>query len=204
MFNCKSVCLLALRFALIGLVVAGCGSPSVSSGNAIEWVRFEGRGVSLNMPSTFTAIDLSPETRANLIEHLKSKGGSNAQLAATLEHNPNIYRLMLADAAQPDIPTNVNIVGGKAEAANPKAFLEDLTWKLPDEAVVKSLDEMSVGKSPAARMVIEWTQSSFTQAAYAVRYIDTLFVVTYSAESDQFNEMLPIFEQSIQTFAVEP
>ena len=53
-------------------------------------------------------------------------------------------------------------------------------------------------------MIIEWGEKGARQVIYAVRINTNMYVIGFSTPYEKYEEMLPIFEHSIQTFTVEP
>lgn len=168
--------------------------PTLATG----WKRVQGNGVSLSVPDTYT----------DFIKVLKDRGGTSASLARAAQGNPEMYRLWLADSTTLDSehPVHVLINGltGSDSQVDLKTLLASQAPASSKQTKLKSAENFAIGSRSGARAIIEMLASGETQVTYAVQVDNRIYLVIYSTAADQLEKRLPVFEQSIQTFTVEP
>jgi hypothetical protein len=212
------------RFILLSLVLllqlTACGQPQTQQVAATPspaptatlmpgWKRFENKGVVLAMPDTFVGGDLTADDQQTIIENLKKLGSDFAQIAEIMKRNPDIYVLFIIDAepTAAGMFTNVNVAREKVVSAiDVDAYVSAVKKQLPGAFKIKSQDDVTLLGEPAARLIIEATinGTDIRQAMYIVKDGKYMYAITFATDSDAFEEKQPMFEQSIQSLAVNP
>lgn len=159
------------------------------------------------MPNTFEGGSLSGEDQKVIIDKLKSLGKEYESAVKVIEQNPDLYLLFLLDGAptKSGFLTNVNVGSEKVlSAISPKTYMEAATRQLPAAFKVKSQEELTISGRPAGRMIVEWASIKAKEAVYMIKDNNTMYIVTFTTGINDFAEKQPMFEQSIQSFDVQP
>jgi hypothetical protein len=205
---------------LISALIGGCESSSTRPTTTpvalptatlkAGWDRVKGKGVSISLPDTFVGGDLSEKTKKAIAERTAPTDKSPITMLEALEQVPNQQPILLfavdTKPSQPGSLLALTITGEPVSAVlHPLTHLESYARQLPQlPFAVRSKEERSIAGNPAGRMIIEWGEKGARQVLYAIRVNTLMYVVGFSVPYDQYKEMLPIFEQSIQTFSIEP
>jgi hypothetical protein len=78
--------------------------------------------------------------------------------------------------------------------------------QLPASFKVKSQEDIALLGEPAIRIVIEASIADIdlNEVMYLLRQGTYVYAVAFATSREAFEDKLPIFEQSIETFAVQP
>jgi len=215
MKHCFAIVMAGLAFVLL----ASCGQPSIrptathipkpTATLMAGWHRVMGKGVSISLPDAFVGGDLSESTKQAIAEQTEPTNKAPVTMLEALEQVPDQQILLVAvdtKSSQSGSLLMLTITGEAVSAVlHPLTHLEAYTHQLPLlPFIVRSKEERSIAGNPAGRMIIEWGNKGARQVLYAIRVNTHMYVVGFSVPYDKYEEMLPIFEQSIQTFAIEP
>ena len=173
------------------------------------WHRVTGKGVSISLPDAFIGGDLSESTKQAIAEHTEPTNKSPITMLEALEQVPNQQILLVAvdtKSSQSSSLLALTITGETVSAVlHPLTHLEAYTRQLPPlPFTVRSKEERSIAGNPAGRMIVEWGEKGVRQILYAIRVNTRMYVVGFSIPYNEYEELLPVLEQSIQTFTVEP
>jgi hypothetical protein len=77
---------------------------------------------------------------------------------------------------------------------------------LPDAFIVTDKKKVQLGSHDAGRALVEMELNGKNgiELVYVVRDLDMLWTVTYATDRSEFEQRLPVFEQSAATFQVTP
>jgi hypothetical protein len=172
------------------------------------WEKFEGGGVELWLPESYEGGDLGQNLDAAM-EQLRSLGPAYEQTAQLIEQNPTMYVIWAFDAelGGTGFLTNVNVTTEQVPAdITVDDYLDAAMGQLPAEFQVVERETLSIGDLPAGRLTIEFSMSGVNgkEVVYVVKDGITLWAITYATGLDEFDARWPGFQQSAQTFAVQP
>lgn len=194
--------------ALLSLV-AGCGQVETSQAVAAPmpgWEKFEGRGMEFWLPGSYEGG--SPSEQIDVfVENVRALGPDFEKAARAIEKNPSAFVILAFDSevGPSGSLTNVNVT---TEWLPPSftldAYLDRAIQHLPRRIHLIERSLVSLERYQAARLVLEFkAQNVHTkQMAYVVKSESAVWVVTYTTGADEFEQRLPVFEESIQTFKV--
>jgi hypothetical protein len=203
----------------IVVLLAGCGQSSIQPTTTsipqpmatpmTGWHYVIGKGVAISLPDAFVGGDLSESNRKDISERLKPENKTAVGLLKAFEQIPNDSILLFAldiESSDSDSLSTLSITSDTvSEALHPLTHLESRTRQYPAFPFkVKSKEEFKADGNLAGRMIIEWGEKGAREVLYAIRYKTRMYVIDFSISHDEFENMLPIIEQSIQTFTVEP
>jgi len=199
------ICLLSLSTAV------GCGQVETSSSTATPipgWEKFEGGGVELWLPESFEGGNLDEDIDL-IVEGLRSFGPDFEQMAQTIEQNPSVYILWAFDSevGETGFLTNVNITTEKVlSALTMDTYLDAATKQLPPQFQLVERNIVQLGDYQAGRLVWESTLGGMDvkQLQYFIKDGNTIWAITYSTGAKEYDQRLPVFEQSVHTFAIQP
>ncbi|MEG3910505.1 hypothetical protein [Microcoleus sp. Pol12B5] len=208
--------LLVLCLLLPSLVI-GCKQPQTSQQTSSPfvrtqtttipgWKKFEGRGVQLQLPESYSGGDLSQYLDV-VVQKLESLGPYYQQVAQSLKQNPSAFVIWAFDSkvSKAGFLSNVAIA---IESVGPTVtidtYLDLIPKQLPSEFRVVEQKKVSLDRYQAGQIVIEATISGVTakQIIYTIKQGSNMWIVAFSTSAEEFEERRPTFEQSINTFSV--
>lgn len=182
-------------------------SPPLAEDSLPEsWDKYEGRGVSLSLPSTFLGGNLEEDVEL-IAEELTNFGPEFEAIAQVIKQNPSLFALWVFDSEIGDSQflTNVNITTEEVPSAVDLNMYLDLTVnQFPAEFSIVEREVVPFQDSEAGRLVIEFALAGTEgkELLYIIKQDNVIWAVTYATSAAEFDDRLPIFEQSIRTFAV--
>jgi hypothetical protein len=171
-----------------------------------------GGKVTLWLPESFEGGSMTGKDREVILKNLRGLGGEYANLAKQFEAMADNV-LFLAFNSEPNEQggaTTVNIVEIPAlSRMKPLTLATTMAEQLPQQIkgiTVGEVEAVDLPNYPAARFTAQMSVNNFSikEVAYVIKAGDVTYLVTFAALEKEFEEWLPIFEQSIQTFTVEP
>ena len=176
------------------------------AGSAIPpgWTEFRQDGVALWLPPSYFGAGTGPNLD-RVVETVRALGPEFEGLAALIEANPDAYLLWAFDSnfGTSGFLTNVNVTTEQLPSdVSLEAYLDTVDRQLPDSIQVLERDIVPLTGTRAGRLVLQWSvqEAPIKQVAYVVKAGLTIYSVTYSTAASEFDERLPVFEQSIRTF----
>jgi hypothetical protein len=188
--------------------VVDAGTPT-NNGAAVSregWQRVEGNHVSLELPPTWFGGDLlnNPDALADAITAL---GPEYAQFSQLFAQNPDLMRLIAFDQESPaGFLTNVNVLQQEMGLAlTLESYLDIAIPQLPTNLIVDENEIVEVNGREVARLIIsaDFPAGSVRILQYSMIRDTTLWVVTYTSSASAFEDHLPLFEASFETFETE-
>jgi hypothetical protein len=204
--------LVLMLFAFLVILSMGAVAQAQTTDEAEEidtedWLRIEGNGVALKLPLNFQGGDLE-EVIELVSENIDMLGDGFDMIAPILESNPEIFKLYAFDPEL--LPngglTNVNITAVPLPMRIDMEELLELTAsQYPRGFDITETDVIELGEyEDVGRLLIEAEVMGFEQTVlqYAFHLDEVLYSVTYTTATDVFEDLLPIFEASAETFEV--
>jgi hypothetical protein len=200
---------------LLSLGVGGCGrTPTAAHPTptpAPAWKRFEGGGAELWLPETYQTLDLGTGVDQRIAK-LKLFGPKLKQTTQMIERSRSAFVLWASDsrAGYRSCAATVGVI--RTQQVSPVVtldlFVDETIRQLPglrDDARVHlvSREQVQVGRRQAARMILEFPDACRKEVLYTLRGDDRFWMVVFAADTAEFDQRLPSFERSIQTFALE-
>ena len=186
-------------FAVAYFITSGGEEVPVEAG----WNTFEGGGVQISLPDNYEGG--SAEEMDEIVKKMESLGPEYSAMADMMAANPDLFLLWAYD---PVISTG-GLVSNVIVLEEPvlsgitlESYVEAASNLLPPEMRVVEQDIVSLDKYEAARWVLDTTMMGATikQVVYAIKGDSTMYTVTFSTSSNEFNKRLPDFEKSIESF----
>jgi hypothetical protein len=199
--------LLMMLAACNGPVAAPAPTPAPTPTLRPGFKLFEGTGVALQLPDTFTGGKLTGEDFKLLLERLKTLGSDFDQTVKLLESNPDLYLLWAFDSnvGKSGFMTNVNVTTEKVMSfVSIDTYVDAVLKQLPAQFKVQSRDSVTIAGQPAGQLISEIAAFNSKQLMYILKYDNRIYAVTYSTGLNDFDGRRPQFEQSIQTFVERP
>jgi hypothetical protein len=104
------------------------------------------------------------------------------------------------------VATNLNIVHEKVlSVIDPAAYMKAIGKQMPEQFKVTSQENITLFGEPAGKMLIEATlaNKAMKEVMYLLKRGNEMYVVTFTAGRSEFDTKLPLFEQSLQTLAID-
>ncbi|CAG0926409.1 hypothetical protein TFLX_00063 [Thermoflexales bacterium] len=165
---------------------------------AARWKHFAGNGVSLSLPDTYT----------DYVKVIKAEGGPQATLAEAAQSNPDMYRLWLVDSttltSDPPVHVLISVLPGTNEPMDLKALLDSYARSASKQAQLGPAEKVVIGPHSGLRALIDVPEAGLTQVVCILQAGNRIYSVIYTAATDRLQDVLPVFEQSIQTFTPSP
>lgn len=187
-------------------------SPTITDTSTVSLKKIQGEGVELSIPNNFEGGNPSKEIDT-LSQKLKKVSPEAEAGLEKIKQNPSVFALIAFDPqiSSTKFLTNINI---RQVQAPPGLTIEEALEALNKELTNPSnqtsysvLDSKveSVKSYKAARILGEPknTPIPLRQLIYTIKDGDRLWLVTYSTPANEYEQRLPGFEKSIQTFTVK-
>ncbi|WP_017306903.1 hypothetical protein [Spirulina subsalsa] len=184
---------------------AADSTPTEEEGTQNGWQTIQGNGLALQLPARYQGGN--PKTDLNRLEaQLTAINPAYADRLAGIKENPDAIAFLAFDpqsAATSGFLTNVNIATENIPSEiGIETYMEAAKEQL---AALYTLEEPQMvdlqnGKK-AGRLVgeIDTDSAKIKQLFYMIQEGEQIWIVTYAATSEEFNRLLPEFEQSIKT-----
>ena len=203
-------CIVLICLLLLG-AMSGCGPAATSQPTATPipgWEKFEGSGAELWLPESFEGGDLGKDVEV-IAENLRRFAPDSEQIAQMIEQNPSMYIIWAFDTDIGDtgLLTNVTVATEKVlSAMTLDVYLDAVLKQFPDWLQVVERDIITLGDQQAGRLVVEFALAGVEvkEVMYAVKLDNSMWVITYATGAEEFEERLPVFEQSALTFKAQP
>ncbi len=178
--------------------------PSISEENTSQnipfgWKKFEGSGAELWLPPSWQSGDFR-----NKLNKLKTNSGSRnpdlENLTQIVKQNPSFFTIWAFDtktANSISLGNNVMIINEKIHPnTNFKNYLHKF---IPNGFILLDIKTYKVEDYDVGRIMQLGKNSK--QIQYVIKDGSNIWTVLFSARQDEFEQELPIFEASIQTFS---
>ncbi|RPI30905.1 MAG: hypothetical protein EHM70_12765 [Chloroflexota bacterium] len=207
------------RILLLGLlllsIALGCNTiaqvqptaPSEPTKTPIPgWEKFEGGNVELWLPESYEGGNLEEDIDV-VVEKLKSLGPDFEQMAEMIEQNSTAFVIWAFDSEIGDSGglTSVAVTTEKVlSVMTIDTYLDSAIKQLPATFQVVERDIVSIEGYPAGRLVFGFSVSGVAvkEVLYTVKDGNTMWVITCGTTAEEYDQRLPVFEQSVLTFAI--
>ncbi len=171
------------------------------------WKKFEGTGIELWLPEHFVGGDLS-ENLDRISEQIKSLGPEYEPYIRPVLQNPSMFSLWAYDTeiGASGYLVNMGVTTVKVPPlVSLDIYTDNSVKQFPDTFNLLERDETTLNDRDARRLVIEMKLPNVTVKALMYILIDgnTVWMITYTTASDEFDRRLPVFEQSARTFNIK-
>ena len=203
-----TIFLLALGLLVLSCSLSGkaANTPTPIPPTSIPgWEKYSGSGIELWMPQNFDGGDLANDLDV-IVERLKSLGPQYESIASTIEQNPSAFVLLIYDTkmGSSGFLTNVNVVKEKVlSSMTLDSYLDSSVNQLTPLGFTiaeREIKQLEGGK--AGRLVIEADALQAKEVMYILKDKSTMWVITYTTGMSEFNNRLPMFEQSANTIKI--
>jgi serine/threonine protein kinase len=177
--------------------------PSIPEENTSQnipfgWKKFEGSGAELWLPPSWESGDFRKK-----LDKLKTNSGSrNPDLdnfTQIVKQNPSFFTIWAFDTKTANSISLGNIVMIINEKIHPDTnFKTYLNKTIPNGFILLDMKIYKVEDYDVGRIIQLGKNSK--QIQYVIKDGGTIWAVFFSARQDEFEQELPIFEASIQTF----
>jgi cyclophilin family peptidyl-prolyl cis-trans isomerase len=179
----------------------------VSESPGPGWAMFEGNQLVMWLPESYTGGNLEEDLDL-IVESIRSAGPDFESVAQMIEQNPTTFQFYAFDSeiGPSGFMTNVNVVAEQVPAAmTVETYLDAATGQFPEAFQIVEQEIVSTERyEEVGRLVIESSinEVDMKQIQYAIKEGSMMYVVTHSTAASEFEERLPTFEQSIDTFVI--
>jgi len=172
------------------------------------WKKFTGKSIELWLPESYEGGDVKQDLEV-IVESVRRLGPDFEQTAQMIEQNPALFALWAFDSevGESGFLTNVNVGQERIfSAITIDIYLDVMVAKLPGAWRVTEREIVSLDRYQAGRIVTQFTVygTSGKQLVYAIKHDNTMWIITYSTHTDEYDQRLPVFEQSARTFVIQP
>ncbi|ODH01285.1 hypothetical protein A4S05_29570 [Nostoc sp. KVJ20] len=171
--------------------------PGVPSG----WKKFEGSGAELWLPPSWEGADLYKS-----MHKLGSYNPKFEHFAQQLQQNPSAFPIWAFDSIKGGSGFLTNVIVSN-EQVNPtinlETYLQEESKKFPAQIRIVDMKTGSVEGYQVGRIITETSLArSGKQIYYIIKDGRTIWNVIFSTGADEFEQRLPIFEASLDTFTL--
>jgi hypothetical protein len=176
-----------------------------------EWQRLSSGDAEIWLPASFTGGN--PEQDLDLIiDRVEALGPDFADVVDAIELNPSAFKMFAVDTenARSGFLTNVNVIVEQVLSfMTSEQYLDIVSGQLPAQYEVGSTESVELSQfEDAARMFASLDlpgSPSIAQVMYAIKDdSNNIWFVTFSTGQAELDELLPVFERSIESFSVLP
>jgi hypothetical protein len=201
-------------------LLLGCGLPSVFQSLAKPtetpiptptpipgWQKFEGKGIAVWLPDSFEGGNLDQDVDV-IVSKLKALGPDFDQLATTIDQNRSMFAFWAFDTnlGSTKVLTNVNVTKEQVlSAITVDTYLDSAISLFPAQFSVMDRKNVTLAGRPAGRLLVEYSApgQKVEELFYTIKDGNTMWNITYATGEDEFDQRLPMFEQSVQTLTTE-
>ena len=212
----KKLLILALLALAIAALACSFQMPQPASTITAEptamtlsgWQKFTGGGAEIWLPENFTGGDLS-KNLDTIVSQLRKLGPDFESIANMIEQNPDVFVMWVFDSevGSTGFLTNVNVTRQEVvSVVTVDAYLQAMEQQLPDAFTVTEKKKVRLGSYEAGRALLEMEINgvSGSELMYVVKDQNILWTITFATARSEFEQRLPVFEQSAATFQVTP
>lgn len=172
------------------------------------WKQFEGRGVGLWLPENFEGGDLANDLEV-IANRLKSLGPPYEQMANTIKQNPALFVLLIFDSKIGRGGGFTNVVVTKEQVLSVvtlDTFMDETARQFPATFTVADRKKVHLDAYEAGQFVInsEINNNKIKSLVYIIKNKNVFWSISYNAIMTEFEELLPTFERSANTFRIKP
>ena len=206
-------------FLLLGTIIAcspaptETGNSSTSNSNNVPvevptgWKTIVGNGVSLSLPSRYEGGNPGKDIK-QLEEKLSAINPSYTERIEPIKQRTKAIALIAFEPQNSEIKTinNVSVIKDNIpENTDKKSTIETAIRKISSVYEIVETEDFTVNDYPGKKIIAQAdSQGDLIQILlYLLVDQDNLWLVTYTTTATEFEQLLPDFEKSVQTFRVE-
>ena len=172
------------------------------------WSEFTAENISLWLPDSFEGGDIKNDLDV-VVGNLRSLGPDYEQIASMIESNPSVFLIWAFDSnlGPGGFLTNVNMTHEQVlSTVTTDVYAEAMSKQLPASFTISSQNKVQLGQNEATQLLVDMNESGITakQVVYIIKNDNTIYCLTYSTSSDEFEDRFPVFKQSANTFTITP
>lgn len=206
--------LFVIVIILLVVGIAACSQGNSENNDTTEAVeippsykKIEGDGMEIWLPDSFEGGNLE-EDLDFIVEKLDQLGPEYSQISEMISRNPSMFALWAFDWEIVDTSflTNVNVTREKVPSGmNINAYMDLLSEQLPPGFNITNRETVTIGDQSVGRIFVDFSVTGIEgkEIIYIYKVDNTIWIVTFATSVDEFDERLPDFETSAQTFAVD-
>jgi len=171
------------------------------------WEKFEAGVVELWLPESWEGWDPT-EGIDTVVEKLQNLGPGFDKYAQQLVQNPSMVVLWVYDLEVGESGGLTNVLvckQGVFSTMTVDTYLGLVLQSLPAQFQVTEQGTVRLTDHEAGRLILEADLSGVEakELMYVVKEGTTMWLITYSTGAQEFDQRLPVFEQSALTFAIQ-
>lgn len=171
------------------------------------WKKIEGAGMSLIMPDSFDG-GIPSEDMKLIVDKIREISPNFENIAAMIEQNPTMFKLMAFDSEVGDAGflTNINVVQEIIPAVlTLDDYLAAMRKQLPPEFKVIKEERMEINSYPTAHLIVELDMAGtlVKEAIYIVKTDDIVWVMTCATSMAEFDGRAATFERIANSFSLD-
>jgi hypothetical protein len=171
------------------------------------WKKFKGGGVVLWLPESFEGGDLSEDLEW-ILERMAELGPEFERYSQVVAENPDAFIIYALNSSKgPDgFITNVNVFKEQVPSSiTLNLYINEIRNQVTDFLHIVNTETLTINQYDAGKIEVEYELEGRSVHQVMYLFIQSSFVwgVTFSTSSVEFDQWLPIFEQSIATFKIK-
>lgn len=170
-----------------------------------NWRRYVGKGIAIQLPDGYIGSELGSDPE-ELGQMLRSLGADFEAAAQLFEQNPDIMAFIAVHPGGRGIPpSSIVVLTLSVPIRLPLDALLDATEaQLPRGAKVLEREIVEIAGYEAGRLIMETDIGFITtkQVQYLIIEDQTLYLVGFTAQPDDFEILLDSFDRSMTTFEI--
>ncbi len=196
------------ELALLTATPSATATPQPTMTPIPGWKKFEGDHIEIWLPESFVGGDLS-ENSDLMLEQAKTLGPEYESYVQTFLQNPSMFSLWAYDSDIGLSPylTNLGITTDRLSYSVPlDTYVDESVSQFPDEMHLRERGRVTLNGREAQRLVVEIELPDATAMSLMYLLMDgkTVWMITYTTGPDEYEERVPVFEQSANTFNTMP
>lgn len=173
-----------------------------------DWQLFTAEGMEIWLPASYVGGNLEEDLPV-VIETMRTLGPEYEEMADTIEQNPDLYVIIAADSnvTSSGFLTNITIAAQPVlSSLTLETYLNALEQQFPSGYRILESSIIELGEYEAGRMIVETEilNANIRIITFLVMDENDLWMITFTTEAGDFDELLPVFEQSASTFRILP
>lgn len=172
-----------------------------------NWEIFETDDISIWLPDTYIGGNVKKDIGL-ITKRLKTLGPEFEQIVLIIEQYPDLFVLFATDSetGPSGFLTNVNVIREEVISTLSLQQYIELTVKgYPSQYHIVENKITMIGDLKAGRLVTEFVINGISgkQVQYMIRGDNEMWIITYSTGLSEFDQRLPEFEESINSFRIK-
>ena len=208
----KKIFRLLLALVLLTGILIGCdgGGNNIAESEPTPiagWQKLEARGIEIQLPESFEGGD-PLEDLEFLLEKIRMGGPEYEQTAQMIEMNPSLFVIWAFDSeiGSSGFMTNMTITTETIPSSmSLDTYMDAAEGQFPSTFNLTGRELTTLGEYDAGRLEIEFSVGFVLgkELLYVIKDGKTVWVVVYATSAEEYDQRLPIFEQSALSFRIQ-